>query len=134
MSKGYSIKWVGDKILDKVQDAVVKGIKKSLFDLQDQVNPQIPHDTGDLMGNYSVRIDGEIEKRPKEGDPITGDTQAGSIVGVAGYSLPYARRQHEELDYRHDEDRKAKFLEDPFNANRSKYKSFVKEEVKKALK
>ena len=134
MSKGYSLEWRGGKIIDKLQDAAVKGIKKSLYDLQNQVNPQIPHNTGDLMDNYSIRINSEIERPPKEGNPITGEAQAGSIVGIAGYSSPYVRRQHEELGYRHEEGRKAKFLEDPFNANKSKYDGFIKEQIKKALK
>lgn len=36
------------------------------------------------------------------------------LRGAVSYDTPYAARQHEELDYRHDEGRRAKFLEQAF--------------------
>lgn len=38
----------------------------------------------------------------------------GALRGAVGYGGPYARRQHEELTWRHDPGRTAKYLEGPF--------------------
>ena len=41
-----------------------------------------------------------------------GDT----AVAAVSYDTPYAARQHEEMDWRHDPGRQAKYLEQPLNA------------------
>jgi hypothetical protein len=40
------------------------------------------------------------------------------IRGAVSYDTPYAVRQHEEMGYRHDAGRQAKFLETAFNRDR----------------
>ncbi|GAA1395152.1 hypothetical protein ACFQZ4_24170 [Catellatospora coxensis] len=40
------------------------------------------------------------------------------LVAAVSYDTKYAVRQHEELDYRHAEGRKAKYLEDPMHNER----------------
>jgi len=47
-----------------------------------------------------------------------------NVVEVS-YNAPYALKQHENLFYRHAQG-KAKYLEDPLNANREKYKNHIK--------
>ena len=37
-------------------------------------------------------------------------------MAAVSYDTPYAIRQHEDLSYKHDAGRKAKYLEDPLNA------------------
>lgn len=59
----------------------------------------VPHDEGTLEGTGTVH------------PPVTvGDT----TVVIGSFSTPYARRQHEELDWKHLPGRQAKYLEDPF--------------------
>lgn len=41
------------------------------------------------------------------------ETQGEAGVGAVSFDTPYAVRQHEELDYRHDQGRSAKYLERP---------------------
>lgn len=41
----------------------------------------------------------------------SGATSEGDLVSSVSYDTPYAARQHEELGYRHDAGRQAKFLE-----------------------
>jgi hypothetical protein len=73
-----------------------------------------PKDLGDLRGSGDVRPlgDGEYE--------------------VGFYGLPYALRQHEELDWHHDEGQ-AKYLEQPFAENMDRYVQNVADAVKKAV-
>jgi len=50
------------------------------------------------------------------------------------FNTPYARRQHEELDYEHPRGGKAKYLEDPFNRNKKKVLKYADKQIRKALK
>lgn len=59
---------------------------------------EVPHEDGDLQASGKVSV----------------DESAG--VAAVSFDTPYAVRQHEDMTYKHDEGRKAKYLEDPFNA------------------
>ena len=61
------------------------------------------------------------------------DTQGGTAVGAVSYDTPYAVRQHEELDYRHDEGRTAKYLETPLHAESETVAAIAAAEVRRAL-
>ena len=59
---------------------------------------QVPHEEGDLQSSGKVSVD------------------EGSSRAAVSYDTPYAVRQHEDMTYRHDPGRKAKYLEDPLNS------------------
>lgn len=82
------------------------------LDLAGRSAQQAPVDTGDLRNNCTAVInDSEVFKEQR----VTGSsTPAEKVEATVGYSLPYALRQHEELDYNHPKGGKAKFLEEPF--------------------
>jgi hypothetical protein len=44
------------------------------------------------------------------------DVDAGDLAASVSYDTVYAARQHEELTWRHDPGRQAKYLEEPANA------------------
>jgi hypothetical protein len=44
---------------------------------------------------------------------ISTETQGQTGVGAVSFNTSYAVRQHEELDYHHDQGRSAKYLEQP---------------------
>lgn len=54
-----------------------------------------------------------------------------ALTGAVSFDTPYAVRQHEELDYRHDAGRKAKYLEDPLNDERDTVGRIVASEIRK---
>ena len=58
---------------------------------------QVPHEDGDLQASGKV------------------STDPAQQLAAVSYDTPYAVVQHEELSYKHDAGRKAKYLEDPFN-------------------
>lgn len=111
------LKWYGDR--DIARNAGRKALGWCAADLQGKSVEQAPVLTGDLRANCSTT-------------PIkeTGD----KMETMIGYDLPYAKRQHEHLEYRHPRGGKAKFLEDPFNANKDKYERYISNEVKRALR
>ncbi|WP_238432755.1 hypothetical protein [Micromonospora tarensis] len=59
-----------------------------------------PHEEGDLERS------GEVSK----------DANAGAVA--VSYDRPYAVRQHEEMTWRHDDGRQAKYLEEPMHTER----------------
>lgn len=82
------------------------------LDLAGRSAQQAPVDTGDLRNNCTAVLNNsEIFKEQR----VTGNSEpAEKVEATVGYSLPYALRQHEELNYNHPKGGKAKFLEEPF--------------------
>lgn len=112
------LKWYGDKAKAIATEAAIRGLQICAADLQGKSAAQAPIDTGDLRANCAVNMDYSDPENPK--------------VDI-GYNLPYAIRQHEHTEYRHPKGGKAKYLEDPYNENKSKYEKFIKDTIKKAL-
>jgi hypothetical protein len=57
-----------------------------------------------------------------------------NLVGAVSYDTVYAVRQHEELDWRHDAGRKAKYLEDPHRDEASTMTALVAAQIRRALR
>lgn len=81
-------------VLRKVRDAAMSAIE----DLGEHVLEE---------SNRTVPIE---EKTLQLSGDVSSDRSAGKVR--IGYDTPYAVRQHEDMDLRHDEGRSAKFLED----------------------
>lgn len=102
-----------DKVLGNLKqygkDRAV-GTKKAVMDcgqhLKLESQEQVPVDTHKLQRSPQVEF---VEENTVE----------------VSYNTPYALKQHENLFYRHTQG-KAKYLEDPLNANREKYKNHIK--------
>lgn len=63
-----------------------------------QAMQEVPHEDGDLQASGKVSTDPANQR------------------AAVSFDTPYAVRQHEEMSWKHDEGRKAKYLEDPMNA------------------
>lgn len=111
-------RWYGDKAVSRAMQAAIQAIGICAADLQGKSARQAPIDTGDLRANCSV-------SPLQRNDP--------QVWVTVGYNLPYAIVQHERLDFRHPKGGKAKYLEDPYKENISKYERYIKDTVKQAL-
>lgn len=87
-----------------------KGLKKAAEYLLEEANRTAPHD------------EGTMER--------TAGTDADEARATVYYTTPYARRQHEELDFRHAPGRRAKWLEKTVSEKRSKILSILGKRVK----
>ena len=111
-------KWRGDKAMAIMRGAAIQALGVCGSDLQRKSAEQAPIETGDLRANCSV-------------SPVQ---QEGEKVFVTvGYNLVYARVQHERLDFRHPRGGKAKFLEDPYKENVTRYNTLIGAAVKQGL-
>lgn len=58
----------------------------------------------------------------------------GDLTAAVSYDQPYAVRQHEELNYRHDAGRQAKYLEQPARAEAGTMLDIIAAQVRRALR
>src|SRR5512139_1523799 len=87
----------GDGAAKELLGALYREAERILADSREEV----PVDTG------ALRSSAHAER-----------THDGAIAGYGGTAIPYALRQHEELNYRHTVG-KAKYLEDPYKRHAS---------------
>jgi hypothetical protein len=57
-----------------------------------------------------------------------------SMTSAVSYDTPYAVRQHEELSYRHDPGRTAKYLEGPLREEKDTILAIIAAQVRRALR
>ena len=113
------LRWYGARATQRARDAAARTLGVCGADLQGKSAQEAPIDTGDLRANCSV-------------SPVKRD---GDRIEVqVGYDLPYAIVQHERLDFRHPKGGKAKYLEDPFNANKARYARYIRDAALRALR
>ena len=110
-----------EKILLEMPEDVDGSVRESLLgvcgDLKGKAQRLAPYRHGGLRGSafYETSIDA-----------------AGHIQGTVGFTMPYAARQHEEMDYRHT-DGQAKYLEQPLKENSAQYVDSIAEACRKVV-
>jgi hypothetical protein len=97
---GFRLEWNDDKILAALRGASMEGLELAAEHLLAASSVLVPLEEGDLDRSGEVSTDA--------------DEQAAAV----SYDRPYAARQHEELTWRHDEGREAKYLEKPMDEER----------------
>jgi hypothetical protein len=96
-------------------------------------------DVGEKLAGLSANIAPHASGTMERSADVSDDGV--SIVHVS-YNTPYAVRQHEDMNLSHPDPRnpisssgrKAKYLEDPLNENRTKWLKFIGLRIKKALR
>lgn len=73
--------------------------------------------------------EGTLSRSGKTSAEMQGDV----AVAAVSYDTPYAVRQHEELDYRHDAGRQAKYLEGPMGAEAKTVAKIYRQAAREAL-
>lgn len=73
-----------------------------------------PLDTGDLRGSGESSV----------------NENTNEIIGTVSFNKPYALVQHEDLSFHHPRGGQAKYLEQPLNQNRDRYKDFIKNKIR----
>lgn len=121
MGKAWKIDVNVGPVREKVREAAVLGLKKAADDVLAESEKIVPIDEG-----MELSKSGETSVDPNE-------LRAAVSYGRNGIARAYAERQHEELQLRHDDGRRAKFLEDPLNQSRSRSAQTIAAEMRRAL-
>lgn len=98
------------------RSGAVKGLKLAAEHLLQKSRELVPIEEGTLERSGTVSLDD------------------GDLRATISYSTPYAVRQHEELTWRHDEGRQAKYLEQPFVSERSVMLALIAAQIRRSLR
>lgn len=101
MADDVKITYHGGRVAALIEAAAFAGLEAAAEHLLEVSSQLAPHEEGDLARSGTTT--------PDEGD---------NTVAVS-YHRPYAARQHEELTWRHDEGKQAKYLEEPMGTERA---------------
>ncbi|GAA1994374.1 hypothetical protein GCM10009799_20600 [Nocardiopsis rhodophaea] len=95
--------------------ATARGLGKAAEHLLGESRQEVPLEEGTLSRSGTSVVD------------------RSDLNAAVYYDTVYAVRQHEELTWRHDAGRKAKYLEDPLNREQQTMLALVAAEVRRAL-
>ena len=123
--------------IGKMKEVSVKGVEDVGLDLLGKAVRDAPVDTGDLRGSGTAAFgDNVIAEGDEDGNiDIVGTASRKAKPEVTvGFGVPYAHRQHEDLEYHHPRGGKAKYLEDPLKQNAKQYVRHIAEKVREVNK
>ena len=135
-------KWRIKEAVKIAEEAGLKAMRTGAEVILTEAIDEAPIDTGTLRRSGTVTVgklpDGErVFEAAGAGnemkDAFPGKSGKEKAVYIS-FNTPYARRQHEELDYNHPRGGKAKYLEDPFNRLKKKVVKMAELRIKKALR
>lgn len=96
-----------------VSEGAERAVKEACEALLSDSRDVVPYDQGDLSRSGKVTVAG--------------------VEGVVSYDTPYAARQHEEREWRHDGNGQADYLGGPLRANSQRYLDHIGRTVGDAL-
>ena len=135
-------KWRIKEAVNIAEEAGLKALRTGAEAILTESIDETPIDTGTLRRSGTVTVgklpDGArvyeaAEAGTEHKDAFKEELGKEKAVYIS-FNTPYARRQHEELDYNHPRGGKAKYLEDPFNREKSKVLKYADKQIKKALR
>jgi len=135
-------KWRIKEAVKIAEDAALKALRTGAGAILTEAIDETPIDTGTLRRSGTVTVgalpDGaQVYEAAESGSDMRNafpDPEGKEKAVYISFNTPYARRQHEELDYEHPRGGKAKYLEDPFNRNKKKVLKYADKQIKKALR
>ena len=116
MPQTYTLDWDGDAIAELLDEAAVRGLGQAAEHLLQVSRELCPHEEGTLERSGVASVD------------------EGSLQAAVSYDMPYAVRQHEELDWFHKNKGQAKYLEEPANTERDVMLEKVATELWRAVR
>jgi hypothetical protein len=109
-----------EQVLREAERAVVaasyEAVREVCDDLLSGSRDEVPYDQGDLSNSGKVTVLGDSTE----------------VEGAVSFDTPYAVRQHEDPELRHQDGRKAKFLGDPLREKSSQYMQYIADKVRRA--
>ncbi|MGW3511179.1 minor capsid protein [Streptomyces sp. NPDC000994] len=109
------ITWDGDRIAAAARAAGVRGLRAAGEHVLTESRKLVPIEEGTLERSGAVGVD------------------SARLAVTVSYDTPYAVKQHENMHYRHDRGRKAKYLEQPVNRERERVAAILAAHVRRAL-
>jgi len=132
--------WRTKLVSKKAQTAALEALRVGAEAILTEAINEAPVETGTLRRSGTVTVGYVPDSRAVYAaassrsmhDAFRNEEGKEQAVYIS-FNTPYARRQHEEIGYNHPLGGKAKYLEDPFNRNKSKVLKYVEAHVKRVL-
>ncbi len=115
MPLNVKVNWHPQKVSAAEQAGAVSGLRMAAEHLLGESRKQVPHETGTLERSGVAEVD------------------ESSMTAAVSYDTPYAVRQHEELTWRHDSGRNAKYLERPALAEAETMRDLIGASIRRAI-
>ncbi|QKW08043.1 hypothetical protein HUT18_18315 [Streptomyces sp. NA04227] len=115
MTQRSRLRFNGGAILRGTQVGAVRGLRLAGEFVLGRSRAQVPLDEGLLERSGVATVD------------------EANLRAAVSYDTPYAVRQHEEMNYRHDPGRRAKYLEDPLNQNTATVAEIIAAQIRMRL-
>jgi hypothetical protein len=109
------VTWNGAKVKRLGREGAIEGLEAGTQHLLGAALVLVPWDEHHLEGTGTATVNG-----PK-------------LLGAVSFNTPYARRQHEELDWRHKPGRSAKYLEIPMHAEAKVIQALIAARIRRKL-
>lgn len=116
MPQNVKVKLNGKQVKAKSRAGGIKGLHKGVEYLKEVSSNLAPHEEGILQ------------------DSAVASVEEAELKGAVSFDTPYSVIQHERLDYKHDEDRQAKYLEEPMLTKKDTILDLVATEIRRALR
>lgn len=111
--KSYDLRWRGTLASAQARSGAERGVRLGAEFLLGEARKLVPIEEGTLERSGRADVDG--------------------LTGAVSFDGPYAVRQHEELTWRHDPGRQAKYLEQPATENGDMIRRIIGEQIKRSL-
>lgn len=111
-----TVEWHGDRVTAQEKAAAVRGLTIAAEYLLGEAKAIVPIEEATLERSGVASVD------------------RSSMTAAVSFDTPYAVRQHEELTWRHDPGRQAKYLEQPAITQRDTILALMAAEIRRALK
>ncbi|MFS0695129.1 minor capsid protein [Streptomyces nitrosporeus] len=110
------VQWSGDEAARAMHAAAARGLRLGTEHVLQVSRARVPIEEGTLERSGTATVDED------------------ELTGAIAYDTPYAVRQHEEMDYRHDAGRTAKYLELPMAEEGTAVGEIIAAQVRRALR
>ncbi|WP_432001778.1 hypothetical protein [Streptomyces sioyaensis] len=115
MTQRTRLRWHGGQALAGTQAGAARGLRLASEHVLAKSRERVPIEEGTLERSGVATVD------------------ESALTAAVSYDTVYAVRQHEELNYRHDAGRSAKYLEDPLNEQAATVAALIAAAVRRAL-
>jgi hypothetical protein len=110
-----TVKWYGDRVKRRAVAGAVQGLRLGSEHVLEVSRLLVPIEEGTLERSGVASVD------------------EGELRAAVSYDTVYAVRQHEEMTWRHDPGRQAKYLEQPLHTEKPKVLQIFQREIKREI-
>ncbi|UNZ18872.1 hypothetical protein [Streptomyces sp. 891-h] len=116
MTQRVRIRWNPRAAESRTRAGAARGVRLAVEHLLQVSRARVPIEEGTLERSGTATVDEQ------------------ELTGAVAYDTPYAVRQHEEMNYRHDAGRGPKYLEQPLNEEAAAMQQIIAAQVRRALR